>query len=578
MKRKYRTLLLLIPLLLTIHLTLSFAKNKATDSNTTLDFEKFNKITDETPDFESRPIYKYLKSNSNSINDNCLTYFQKLNELHPNWWMKPKIGKSFTHENTEMIQDLIHVNIYNKCFIDNSKININENIKKFTGPISNLDYKMYPYLSGKLPLFQNNHGKYFYGPESLPDLNLNNFNDLQNLKNDFFDISLIELDESINQFHIENIPYWNYYKNFLNGSGIVISINDNFVNDVIKLLKNLQFLGNYLPIQLIHRGDLSNLNKIKILNSYKNNNKIWFVDISHCINEKYSNEFNKYYNKLLAYTFNSFENMILLDNDIVLFENPVKLFNSNEFKISKSFFFKDRLLPYRMSSNFLNFLKKVSPNIFDNFFFGFNQIDNSFWLNNEYFQNNYFHYMESGLVVINKLKYWNGIILSTQLPFIQSTIIGSWGEKEFFWMSLLISGFNDYKFNNNWSALVGNLNNNNNICSSHPAHIVNDELIWINSNILNCPKFSNDLLIEDFNKLPNYNNFLNFDSIEDLEIWYKNPISFDYFIIPDVDNLNQLNLCDNYMWCSNINNGGTNKKFNNKLKSKYDKIASNYLL
>lgn len=599
---------------------ISIESNKMIENNLDIDFV--------SPELMFRPLYKLIDESygidqfiKKPLSERCEIYFEKLYEYNPNWSITSKLGAEFNHLNIDKSFDLININIYNNCFIkDNNKENLKV-LAKLQKKFKNLDLLMYPYLSGKMPLFQHWTGEISYGPPTH-NINYKTIDELS-IDNEIFykyDPSKLKIWNSV-EYSLDS-PFWLNYKNHLNDIGIVVSVNDILVNEAISLIKNLRDLGNKLPIQFIHRGDLSNLSKFKLfkasrlLNTNLTKQDIWFVDISFSINEKYKNEFPKYFNKILAYSFNTFKTMIMLDTDIILFQNPITLLNSSQFRSSNTLFFKDRNLNMHMSNEFIQFLKFTSPNKIDEILFNLNSVDtNSEIWRSDYFKEKYFHYMESGVVVINRFKYWNAVILSTHLSFIQSTFIGSWGDKEHFWMSLLLSGFDNFQFNKYWSASVGNIINyeNNNInyhkiCSSHPAHILSDsnELSWLNSGILNCPKTNDNILKNDFNDLLNDKGTkifkYEFNSINELKQYYLKPIDFEGFIIPPLakfniedsnskessyptEGLEKTNYCNGYTWCAYdiIGNGGREEyngifqKFTTEQIKWYNYIAQSYL-
>ncbi|TID30970.1 hypothetical protein CANINC_000416 [Pichia inconspicua] len=462
--------------------------------------------------FKYRSIHNTLIENdptfpSRSIADKCNAYFQTLQSLQPDWSFTQKLGPDYPHDNIRKSEDLIHLNVFNRCFISENSHKTKHIFQK-SNDSWNIQQRMFPYLSGELPEFK--------------DSNL----DVKPLKFD------------------GELPYWlNYKENIIKGQGIVISLSDTFINEAILLLNHLQDLQNTLPIQFIHRADLSIANMAKLIAIAKSKNpvqEVSFLNVTRALSSEYKNEFRSYFNKLLAYAFNTFEEIIILDTDVVLFNSPKSLFKTKAYKQSETLFFKDRNTEMRMSDAYIKFLRETSMNEFDNLFFPGVSINPSFW-ENEYFTNRYFHYMESGVVVINRKKYWNAVLLSLQLPYIQSTAIASWGDKEFFWLSMLLSGYDSFKFNKYWSATVGEviqeneLNSPHKICSGHPAHILDetDELLWINSGILNCDKTTQAILQYDFELLQKYNNN-RFKSITDLTEYYTKPIKFEAFIIPPV--------------------------------------------
>ena len=59
------------------------------------------------------------------------------------------------------------------------------------------------------------------------------------------------------------------------------------------------------------------------------------------------------------------------------------------------------------------------------------------------------HYMESGLVMINKDKHLNSILMITQINLIGPITGKVWGDKELFWLGFAINGDEEYYFDDN---------------------------------------------------------------------------------------------------------------------------------
>lgn len=562
MARKIRPLLLLIVIL---SLVLYLTSRNSNHSSQKLDplFFKYRSIHKTL--LETNPNFP-----SHSITDKCNAYFNTLRSTNPNWSFVQKLGPEYPHTNIPKSEDIIHLNVFNRCFIDN--YDKTKHIYQELHTSWNIEERMFPYLSGELPEYK--------------DAKMN--------------VKPLQYDKKL--------PYWlNYKRNIMKGQGIVISLSDSFVTEAILLVKHLQDLHNTLPIQFVHRADLSPANMAKIIATAatgKVSQKISFLNVSMTLSQEYKNEYRSYFNKLLAYAFNTFEEVIILDTDVVLFTPPTALFKTKAYKESGTLFFKDRNTEMRMSDAYISFLKETSMNEFDNIFFPGPVVAPSFW-ENEYFQTRYFHYMESGVVVVDRRKYWHGVLLSLHLPYIQSTAIASWGDKEYFWLSMLLAGYDGFHFNKYWSATVGEVNEDDKdpthsrlprkICSGHPAHILDetDELVWINSGIVNCAKTTPTVLENDFELLQKHGDS-RFSSINALKEYYTHPISFDAFIIPPVYELGLSTLektlyCNGYIWCASeysnnihdtiqIINEGKFKRFTNAQVQKYTDIGNRYYL
>ena len=559
-----------------------------------------------------RPIYNDITGSgayksmeafaAKPLQERCEFYFRRLLQLQPNWEMSEHLGANIGHDEIRKSQDIVHFNIYNHCY----------NVNEFTPP-EGLDEKMFPYLTGLEPVYQHWSGVY---TRTTPSNEL----PVQEITTKLYSEHSPRRPEKISK-----LPFWRNHLRKVDGSGIVVSVYDGNVNEVVLLLKNLRTLQSELKVELVHRGDLLDSNKAMISRAARITNEeetgpleVWFVDISQCLKKPLSDVFDGYFNKLLAYAFTSFKHVVLMDSDVVHFTPPEKLLLNPKYVASGTLFFKDRNLPYRMSEAFTTFMKETSPNLVDSYLFDIPTVPTRIW-DNEYFQNRYFHYMEAGVVCVDKSRHLPGVLMSLQLPRIKSTRIGSYGDKEHFWMGLLLAGDVKFEFEGSWTATVGAIQSEDNaggdivnegflsgrrIYSSHPAHISSDgSLLWINSGIKNCPKkvdIGADLrkIRSDFSDIGQFMNH------QDLQKWYDNAMTFEAYIIPpdskynsiadDSENLRVVKeggiskmgavrtpLCDKYIWCAYecVDGGacGTYGEFSKEQTEWYTYVAKSYL-
>lgn len=503
--------------------------------------------------------YSQINQYSNKIHSiplqtKCYDYFKLLKQSEFNF--NVKLGDEFNHENVNMIKHLKSIVIYNNCFIENE-------IPPLIDEDSNLlEEEIYPFLSFKYPIFEHWDGE-------------------------IYEISKPNKGESF----LVN------FKNHIKGDGIVISISDDFIDEVSQLIKNLRILGNELPIQLMYRNDLNKKNKQLILdlargeiNHLKNikfevsSNKfysktfpkqdIWFVNIHQSISTKYENEFQRYFQKELAYLFNTFENMILMDADVVLFKPPFELFKSKPFIKTGTLFFKDRNTNMRMSDRYVNFIKNSSPTPFDSILYDLKQSNLE---TNEYLNERYFHYQESGIVVVNRKIHLTSVLLTPYLSQFQSTFIASWGDKEHFFLGFLLNGDSLFEFNTHWAGVVGkemeeeDFLNSPRLCSTHPAHFDQEDnsLIWMNSGFKTCPLPKDEYNIEDLSYWEERGIVSNMEEMIEM---YSLPVDIKIGLIPIVEsNVNeQLPICGLRVWCSYQNIAG---KLGNVIQFSQDDIS-----
>ncbi|KGK35227.1 hypothetical protein JL09_g5623 [Pichia kudriavzevii] len=92
---------------------------------------------------EYRPYHQFIDPKL-SLEEKCRAYFTHLFKEQPDWTLTPKLGESFSHAEKTKSEDLVHLNLYNHCYMSNDFAIVPE-----------WDEKMYPYLSRKLPVFQH---------------------------------------------------------------------------------------------------------------------------------------------------------------------------------------------------------------------------------------------------------------------------------------------------------------------------------------------------------------------------------------------------------------------------------------
>lgn len=422
-----------------------------------------------------------------------------------------------------------------------------------------LSRKFFPYLRFNFPLFEiYNASKPI--DESLAEVVKFN-NGLPEFAQNTFTGNVLspKNDENLMQF----------YYNTINGRGIVLTATARHTKDIVRLIRVLRALNNELPIQIVYRGQLSNRSKKAILKSafedFKDLNssslnletilphidlirdaemydiaypkqQVSFMNLKPLVSD--NSHFQGYNNKVLALLFSSFQETILLDADTVPLLSLVAFFESPEYLETRTMFFKDRSL--RDTNDYLetNFYKKLMPmddrvNSLDKLL-GLPLIDHSVFHDNNYMRG-FRHYQEAGAVVIDKKMHFKGLLMTLPLSVWKEPVKTSvWGDKEFYWLGLLMSGDSNFKFNKYESAAVGTMSPDSHksyrfgqyeLCSSHPGHVNSQgELMWINSGFSFCKKnnFYRDKDRYPFSKLSS-------DEIADM---YKNPVKITHALVP----------------------------------------------
>lgn len=311
------------------------------------------------------------------------------------------------------------------------------------------------------------------------------------------------------------------FKNTINGRGYVTSAGNGQVGELMKLALLLRALGNKMPIQIVHKGDLSSENQQKLISAFRDDvplrkmpetyadldldaalefpkQDVWFVNVDPCIKEAFKHKFQKYANKLLAYMFNSFDEMILIDTDTVPFVDLETVFSLPGYVDNGAFFFQDRNLKGQNTENQVAYFTRMLPSKMDKILFDIPRATEH-TLGNRFISGRRNHFMESGVVAIKRSTHFTGMLAALQLNFWSATAWKVHGDKELFWLGQSIAGNEKYAFNPVGAASIGELTREEKklfpdskaqeLCSNHPGHINGydgETLLWINSGMTYC--------------------------------------------------------------------------------------------
>ena len=117
-----------------------------------------------------------------------------------------------------------------------------------------------------------------------------------------------------------------------------MTIADAHIDYCIRLIHLLRYLKN-TPIQIIYTSnDLSAASKSQLHQASVSDfdglpqQNITLVNVTPAIKPQYLHKFNEFGNKILAILFNTFEEMIFIDADAILIENPEKFFQLTKYK------------------------------------------------------------------------------------------------------------------------------------------------------------------------------------------------------------------------------------------------------
>ncbi|AJP39451.1 AHL_G0027210.mRNA.1.CDS.1 [Saccharomyces cerevisiae] len=372
-----------------------------------------------------------------------------------------------------------------------------------------------------------------------------------------------------------NGNFWFNWNRLSKGRGFVLTIAEKDVPLFLKQLKVMEFSKNELPFQIVTTGNELSAESIAKISEVANETKqkVYLIDCSTVLDTEFSKTYISFFqNKWVATLFNTFEEYILLDADVVPFVGSDYFFDSPSYKESGILLFKDRVMENEQTFQYcIEMLSGVEPSGQERRFIGSNLIfDSSLPFSSEtseeasvyynFFKKLRLHHVDSGLVVVNKLEKLNGLLMSFMLNLDGKLQRCVYGDKEIFWLGQLYAG-QDYSINPVDGSIIGPVNeqsgNDNGytsgnyyICSTQIAHSDSkNKLLWVNGGLKTCkiPNSAED----DFGKEPEYFKS-RYEDVSELKRLYDAPLNVEGLIVPDVSvhPWMQIKECSNYMYCA----------------------------
>lgn len=355
------------------------------------------------------------------------------------------------------------------------------------------------------------------------------------------------------------------YKHGLNGEGIVIPVYDNAdIKYLLKLAKVLRFVGNKLPIQIVHKGEIDELDETKIYEAFTKEfdvdeffhsetidslplgydtaltkQDIYFVNIKMSISENYSSRLNRVSFKNFALLFSSFRKAMLLDASVLPFQRLTQILQSDKFTSSGSYFFPNLRLSSPARLNEVEFFKDLLPNKVDEHFFGIPKTSQDFISGSRFFTSHFAQVVNGDVMVIDKRDNFLGLLLSLSFSYLPLNFETTLIQNEFTWLGLLLAGEPDVYIHEIPTSLVGTFTDDPNrriklsaskeICSTHKGvfDVDNSTLLYISGGAYNCDK---DISLEQEIPKPFYRGFNG--NKESLKKWQLEKTSFKAAIIP----------------------------------------------
>lgn len=369
----------------------------------------------------------------------------------------------------------------------------------------------------------------------------------------------------------------NFNRNFFlnwqrmaSGKGIVITLSERSKALLFKQISVFDHIGNTLPIQIVTTGnDFSQEFRRELIEIVAaSRQEVYLVDCAPILDSKFAREhIGNIVNKWVAVIFNTFEELILLDVDAVPFVPMDEFLKEKSYETNGMLMYKDRSMPNEHTFKYcIDMLREVEPSYQERGMIKSQmkyRFDEKIVEETEeaavyrgFFHELLLHHVESGLVVINKPKKLNGLLLSFLLQLDAKMNRCVYGDKEIFWLGQLFTG-QDYSIHPTDGGVAGPMIEAKHdkfsifqICATQIAHMdESHNLLWTNGGLKTC-KFENGAE-QDFEKNPEYFGE-RYQELDILKGIYSSPLNIEGIIIPDVKEKPwlQINECGSYMYCA----------------------------
>ncbi|KEQ69860.1 hypothetical protein M436DRAFT_54911 [Aureobasidium namibiae CBS 147.97] len=234
------------------------------------------------------------------------------------------------------------------------------------------------------------------------------------------------------------------------GRGIVISGSDSQAPYIKTAIASFRAMGCTLPVEIMYLGesDLSEDARTEL----EAIPDVITRDIKKMVNDQ-GWELEGWAGKAFAAFLSSFREVILLDADVLFFNDPALMFEEPGYIDTGALFFTDRTV---FAQDKRSFLRKIMPKPVSK------KIKASRWWSGETGEN-----QESGVVVVDKWRHFLSIFLTARLngPDRRDTDAGQgtysfwWGDKETWWIGFELAGDTDYHFHQGGTGNMGTVSN-----------------------------------------------------------------------------------------------------------------------
>ncbi|EGW34158.1 uncharacterized protein SPAPADRAFT_148647 [Spathaspora passalidarum NRRL Y-27907] len=408
-----------------------------------------------------------------------------------------------------IVNQFNHMRVFGKCFLAGESDEQESIDNKLC---MDFQTQLYPWMSGKFPIYEN------WKNEKLPQNTVPIFDKSKQIKN--------------------SACFIQQFKQNSNGKGIVIPFHptkgqprDKQIDNISRIIKVLRALKNRKPIQIVHLDTLTRQEKKLLVDAARTEilyrvvtdvhypqQNLWFVDVSPVKNTQQHPVMVKQYlfNNInfvvsLSMIFNSFEEAIIMTEHALPLLEKADYFNDQRYKETGLLFFKSPTIyskrPKRFPPGFHEVTSLVkqflTPNDFDNHYFGLFKRDDESLATGRFFLDNFQDILDPSIMAINKNIAFSGLLISANFQ-LHNTLTIRFKTKnniftpDFIWVSQEMAGnHNSISFNHNQAVAAGiftppsnlpkDVTQSQEICSSSWGQLSDDDdvsLLYVTSHQL----------------------------------------------------------------------------------------------
>ncbi|KAI4746460.1 hypothetical protein E4T50_03212 [Aureobasidium sp. EXF-12298] len=234
------------------------------------------------------------------------------------------------------------------------------------------------------------------------------------------------------------------------GRGIAISGSNAQASYIKTAISSFRAMGCTLPVEIMYLGDEDMSEDTRA--DLETMPDVITRDLKKMVDD-HGWEIKGWAGKAHAAFMSSFREVILLDADVLFFDNPELLFNEPGYVDTGALFFSDRTI---FPQDKRTFLRKILPKPVSS------KVKENRWWKGETCEG-----QEAGVVVVDKWRHFLSVFLTTRLngpdrddtDTSKGTYSYWWGDKETWWISFELAGDTDYHFHQGGTGNMGTVSN-----------------------------------------------------------------------------------------------------------------------